>query len=35
MKDISTPTAIVLGICIFVVILGILVTKYYFDKKEL
>lgn len=35
MKDLSTPVAIYLGISVFVLILGMLVTKYYFDKFKL
>ena len=35
MKDLSTPVAIYLGIAVFLLILGMLVVKYYFDKFKL
>lgn len=35
MKDMSLPIAILLGLCVFVVVLGILIMKNYFDKKGL
>ena len=35
MKELSTPIALYLGIAVFLLILGMLVTKYYFDKFKL
>ena len=35
MKDMSLPIAILLGLCVFVVVLGILIMKNYFDKFKL
>jgi len=35
MNEISTSTALALGISVAVMILGILVVKYYFDKFKL
>ena len=35
MKELSTSAALALGISVVVMILGILVVKYYFDKKGL
>ena len=35
MKKLSTSAALALGISVVVMILGILVVKYYFDKKGL
>ena len=35
MNDLSTSTALALGISVAVMILGILVVKYYFDKNKL
>lgn len=35
MNDMSLPIAILLGLCVFVVVLGILIMKNYFDKKGL
>jgi len=35
MKDMSLSIAIYLGIAVFLLILGMLVTKYYFDKFKL
>ncbi len=35
MKDLSTSTALALGISVAVMILGILIVKYYFDKFKL
>jgi len=35
MNDLSTSTALALGISVAVMILGILIVKYYFDKFKL
>jgi len=35
MNELSTSTALALGISVAVMILGILVVKYYFDKHKL
>jgi len=35
MNELSTSTALALGISVSVMILGILVVKYYFDKFKL
>ena len=35
MSDLSFATAIGLGLCLFVIIGGMLVIKYYFDKWKL
>jgi len=35
MNDLSTSTALALGISVAVMILGILIVKYYFDKHQL
>lgn len=35
MNDLPTSTALALGISVAVMILGILVVKYYFDKFKL
>ncbi len=35
MSDLSFATAIGLGLCFFVIIGGMLVIKYYFDKWKL
>jgi hypothetical protein len=35
MKDMSLPIAILLGLCVFAVVLGILIMKNYFDKYKL
>jgi hypothetical protein len=35
MNEISLPIAIYLGIAVFVLILGMLIMKHYFDKFKL
>jgi len=35
MNELSASTALALGISVAVIILGILVVKYYFDKHQL
>ena len=35
MSDLSAATAIGLGLCFFVIVAGMFIVKYYFDKHKL